>query len=145
MWVQHPDAADPRELDVIESYGPLKLAGAQLGSHICYDETFDDDINDCDVAGRPAELWPIGHAFPDGAKPWESSWQYEAEFTVGGDQVQFSAQDGSGNESYTVATTPDPRRVPGNVVPLTSGCPTRTSSPSMRSPVVTGTACWWTG
>ena len=118
LWVQHPNAADPREIDVIESYGPMKTAGAQLGSHLCYDETVDNAVNECDVAGLPAELWPVGQAFPDGAKPWESFWEYDAEFTVGGDQVQFQAQDGSGNQSYTVASTPDPRRVPGNAVPF---------------------------
>ena len=84
LWVQHPDAADPREIDVIESYGPLKTAGAQLGSHVCYDETIDNAVNECDVAGLPAELWPVGHAFPGGAKPWEAFWQYHAEFTVAG-------------------------------------------------------------
>lgn len=118
LWVQHPNAADPREIDVIESYGPMKTTGAQLGSHICYDETVDNAVNECDVAGLPAELWPVGHAFPAGAKPWESFWEYDAEFTVGGDRVQFQAQDGSGRQSYTVTSSPDPRRVPGNAVPF---------------------------
>lgn len=118
LWVQHPNAADPREIDVIESYGPMKTAGAQLGSHLCYDETVEDAVDDCGAAGLSPELWPVGQAFPDGAKPWESFWEYDAEFTVGGDQVQFQAQDGSGNQSYAVASTPDPRRVPGNAVPF---------------------------
>ncbi|WP_210649589.1 hypothetical protein [Nocardioides sp. SYSU D00065] len=118
LWVQHPNAADPREIDVIESYGPLKPAGAQLGSHICYDETADNAVNECEAAGMSAELWPVGHTFPAGAKPWESFWEYHAEFTVGGDRVQFHAQDGSGHRPYTVATTRDPRRVPGNTVPF---------------------------
>ena len=118
LWVQHPNASDPREIDVIESYGPMKTTGAQLGSHLCYDETVDNAVNECDVAGLSAELLPVGDAFPAGAKPWESSWEYHAEFTVAGDQVQFAAQDGSGNQSYAVTTSPDPRRVPGNAVPF---------------------------
>ena len=28
IWVQHPNPADPREIDVIESYGPKKTGGA---------------------------------------------------------------------------------------------------------------------
>lgn len=118
LWIQHPNAADPREIDVIESYGPMKTAGAQLGSHLCYDETVEDAIDDCAAAGLSPELWPVAHAFPAGAKPWESFWQYHAEFTVGGDRVQFQAQDGSGNQAYAVSTLPDPRRVPGNAVPI---------------------------
>jgi hypothetical protein len=118
LWVQHPDAADPREIDVIESYGPLKSTGAQLGSHVCYDETLDNDVNECDVAGLPARLWPVTDGFPDGAKPWESFWEYHAEFTVGGDRVLFQAQDGSGNQAYSVTSDPDVRRVPGNAIPF---------------------------
>ena len=118
LWVQHPNAADPREIDVIESYGPLKSVGAQLGSHICYDETFDNSVNECESAGLPAELWPVAHAFPDSAKPWQSYWEYHAEFTVGGDQVRYFAQDGSGSPAYDVTPPPDPRRVPGNAVPF---------------------------
>lgn len=118
LWVQHPNAADPREIDVIESYGPLKTAGAQLGSHICYDETVDNDVNECEAAGLPAELHPVGHAFAAGAQPWEAFWQYSAEFTIGGDSVAFAAQDGSGHQAYQVASTPDPRRVPGNLLPF---------------------------
>lgn len=118
LWVQHPNAADPRELDVIESYGPLKTAGAQLGSHICYDETLDNDVDECGSAGLAPELWQVGHTFPDGAKPWQSFWEYHAEFTVGGEQVAYEARDGSGNQAYAVTSTPDARRVPGNVVPF---------------------------
>lgn len=118
LWVQHPNAADPREIDVIESYGPMKAVGAQLGSHLCYDETLDNAVDECGAAGLPPELWPVDHAFPDGAKPWESYWEYHAEFTVGGSQVRFEAQDGSANQSYVVSSTPDPRRVPGNAVPF---------------------------
>ncbi|RYC11523.1 hypothetical protein [Nocardioides zhouii] len=118
LWVQHPDAAEPREIDVIESYGPLKSAGAQLGSHVCYDETVDNGVNECDVAGLPAQLWPVTEAFPDGAKPWESFWEYHAEFTVGGESVLFEARDGSGNQAYAVTSDPDLRRVPGNAVPF---------------------------
>ena len=118
FWVQHPNGVDPRELDVIESYGPLKPTGAQLGSHICYDEMVGVGADACEVSGMPPELWPVGHAFADGAKPWESFWEYHAEFTVGGDQVHYEAKDGSGNQAYTVDSTPDPRRVPGNAVPL---------------------------
>jgi len=118
LWVQHPNAADPREIDVIESYGPLKTAGAQLGSHLCYDETVDNGVDECGVAGLPAELSAVGNLFPAGAKPWESFWEYHAEFTVGADQVWFQARDGSGSLAYTAATSPDLRRVPGNAVPF---------------------------
>ena len=118
LWIQHPNAADPREIDVIESYGPMKPAGAQLGSHLCYDETLDNAVDECGAAGLSPELWPVGQAFADGAKPWESFWEYHAEFTVGGDRVHYEARDGSGNQAYTVESTPDPRRVPGNVVPF---------------------------
>jgi hypothetical protein len=118
MWVQHPNAADPREIDVIESYGPRKTTGAQLGSHLCYDESLDNAVDECGAAGRSPELWPVGQAFADGAKPWQSFWEYHAEFTVGGDQVTYYAQDGSGVQAYVVSSTPDPRRVPGNAVPF---------------------------
>lgn len=118
LWVQHPDATDPREIDVIESYGPMKTTGAQLGSHLCYDETLDNAVDECEIAGLSPELWPVGEAFSDGAKPWDSFWEYHAEFTVGGDQVRFEAKDGRGNQSYSVTSSPDPRRVPGNAVPF---------------------------
>jgi hypothetical protein len=117
FWVQHPYPTDPREIDVIESYGPLKTAGAQLGSHLCYDET-PDAVNQCDAAGMPAELLAVGDAFADGVKPWEAYWQYSAEFTVGSDAVRFTAGDGEGNQAYDLSSTPDVRRVPGNAVPF---------------------------
>ena len=47
LWVQHPNGVDPREIDVIESYGPLKPAGAQFASHICYDDTPETAANAC--------------------------------------------------------------------------------------------------
>lgn len=118
FWVQHPNGIDPREIDVIESYGPLKPTGAQLGSHICYDEMVGSDAEACELSGMPPELWPVSQAFPAGALPWEVYWQYSAEFTIGGDTVLFSASDGLGNRTYDVASTPDPRRVPGNVAPF---------------------------
>jgi len=118
FWVQHPNGVDPRELDVIESYGPLKPTGAQLGSHICYDEMVGVGPDACEVSGMPPELWPVSHAFPAGAEPWSSYWEYSAEFTIGGDQVHYEARDGSGNQAYTVDSAPDPRRVPGNTVPF---------------------------
>ena len=118
LWVQHPDAGDPREIDVIESYGPLKAAGAQLGSHLCYDETLDNGVDECGAVGRTAELSGVSGNFADGVKPWQSYWEYHAEFTVGSDRVWFQARDGSGNLAYTAATLPDARRVPGNVVPF---------------------------
>jgi len=118
FWVQHPDGNDPRELDVIESYGPLKPAGAQVGSHICYDDSAETAANACAAAGRGPELWPVSQAFPAGAAPWDTSWEYAAEFTIGGDTVRFSATDGHDNELYGVTTLPDPRRVPGNTVPF---------------------------
>lgn len=118
IWVQHPNPADPREIDVIESYGPKKTGGAQLGSHVCYDETLDNDVDECGAAGLGPELWPVAKDFAEGAKPWHSSWEYHAEFTVGGDQVQYSAQDGAGHQAYSVTSLPDPRRVPGNAMPF---------------------------
>lgn len=118
IWIQHPNPADPREIDVIESYGPKKTGGAQLGSHLCYDETLDNDVDECGAAGLGPELWPVAKSFADGAKPWNSSWEYHAEFTVGGDQVLFQAEDGSGHRAYSVTSNPDPRRVPGNAVPF---------------------------
>lgn len=121
LWVQHPNPADPREIDVIESYGPLKSTGAQLGSHLCYDTpdgVVGDSSRQCERAGLPAWLRPVGHHFPDGAKPWEAQWQYSAAFTVGGDSVRFSAVDGYGTPAYDLASDPDVRRVPGNAVPF---------------------------
>ena len=118
FWVQHPDGMDPRELDVIESYGPLKTTGAQLGSHICYDENVGTDRTACEVSGLPAELWSVGQHFPAGAKPWETYWQYHATFTVGGDMVEFSANDDVGTRAYAMSLTPDLRRVPGPTIPF---------------------------
>lgn len=118
FWVQQPDPVDPRELDVIESYGPLKTTGAQLGSHLCYDENLGTTRTACEVAGLPAELWSVGQHFPAGAKPWEAHWLYHATFTVGGDAVQFSASDDAGNQAYAVNLTPDARRVPAGVLPF---------------------------
>jgi len=118
FWVQHPDGNDPRELDVIESHGPWKSTGAQLGSHICYDDTPETAINACAATGRGPELWPVTHAFPVGAEPWHASWGYAAEFTIGGDNVLFSASDAEGNRVYETALIPDVRRVPGNAVPF---------------------------
>ncbi|KRE93971.1 hypothetical protein ASG76_11170 [Nocardioides sp. Soil774] len=118
FWVQHPNGIDPREIDVIESYGPLKPAGAQLGSHICYDDTPETAVNACVATGRAPELWPVTQAFPVGAAPWDTYWQYAAEFTVGGDTVAFSADDGQGHHPYEMALTPDARRVPGNATPF---------------------------
>ena len=118
LWVQHPTPLDPREVDVIESYGPLKTAGAQVASHLCYDETLGNGVDECGAAGLTAELLGVSDHFPDGAKPWDAYWQYDAVFTVGGDQVSFAAQDGAGNQTYAVGTTPDVRRVPGNLLPF---------------------------
>ncbi|SEB86289.1 hypothetical protein SAMN04489844_1213 [Nocardioides exalbidus] len=118
FWVQHPDGVDPREVDVIESYGPLKQWGAQLGSHICYDDAPDTVANACVATGRGPELFPVTPAFPAGAMPWEVYWQYSAEFTIGGDTVTYSATDGAGNRLYDVVSTPDARRVPGNATPF---------------------------
>lgn len=118
FWVQHPDGNDPREIDVIESYGPLKATGAQLGSHICYDDTPETAVNACVATGRGPELRPVTQMFPAGLEPWLTSWEYAAEFTVGGDTVLFSASDSEGNRPYETSSTPDVRRVPGNVVPF---------------------------
>lgn len=118
FWVQHPNGTDPRELDVVESYGPLKTTGAQLGSHICYDEMVGTDSTACEVSGLPPELWPVGEYFPAGAKPWDAFWQYHATFTVGGDLVTFSANDDAGNQAYSMSLNPDLRRVPDGTVPF---------------------------
>ncbi len=118
LWLQHPNGAEPREIDVIESYGPLKPTGAQVGSHICYDEMVGVGTEACEVSGMPAELWPVSHAFPAGAEPWNAYWQYAAEFTIGADTVQYSAADGGGQRLYSVTSTPDPRRVPSDTVPF---------------------------
>jgi len=118
FWVQHPNGDDPRELDVIESYGPLKPAGAQVGSHICYDDAPETVANACAANGRAPELWPVAHTFPGKAEPWDTSWEYTAEFVIGGDTVRFSAADRPDDELYSVTTLPDPRRVPGNTVPF---------------------------
>lgn len=119
LWIQHPSPTDPREIDVIESYGPMKTTGAQLGSHICYDQVGDSvDGGACAAAGMPADLAPVGHLFAAGLKPWEAYWVYGAEFTVGGDTVRYFAQDAYGNEVYSITSTPDLRRVPGNVAPI---------------------------
>lgn len=121
LWVQHPNAADPREIDVIESYGPLKSTGVQLGSHLCYDGpegVVGDSSSQCELAGLPAELMPVGHHFPESAEPWDAQWQYDATFAVGGDVVRYTAVDGNGNQAYDVSSTPDARRVPGNAVPF---------------------------
>jgi hypothetical protein len=118
FWVQHPNGDDPREIDVIESYGPLKSTGAQVGSHLCYDDTPETAVNACAATGRGHELWPVTHTFPAGAEPWNAYWAYSAEFTVGGDEVVFSASDAAGNRLYESSLLPDPRRVPSNVLPF---------------------------
>ena len=118
LWVQHPNGIDPREIDVIESYGPLKPAGAQFASHICYDDTPETLINACAATGRAPVTTPVTSMFPVGAEPWSAFWQYSAEFTVGGDTVLFSASDTAGNRPYEIASAPDVRRVPGNAAPI---------------------------
>jgi len=118
LWVQHPTPLDPREIDVIESYGPLKPAGAQFASHICYDDTPETAVNACAATGRAPVTTPVTQLFPAGAEPWSAFWQYSAEFTVGGDTVLFSARDTAGNRPYEIASAPDARRVPGNAAPI---------------------------
>jgi hypothetical protein len=118
LWVQHPNGIDPREIDVIESYGPLKPAGAQFASHICYDDTPETLVNACAATGRAPVTTPVTSMFPVGAEPWSAFWQYAAEFTVGGDTVLFSASDTAGNRPYEIASAPDVRRVPGNAAPI---------------------------
>lgn len=118
LWVQHPNGVDPREIDVIESYGPLKPAGAQFASHICYDDTPETAANACAATGRAPVMTPVTQYFPVGAEPWSRFWSYSAEFTVGGDAVLFSASDTAGNRPYEITSEPDPRRVPGNAVPI---------------------------
>lgn len=118
LWVQHPNGVDPREIDVIESYGPLKPAGAQFASHICYDDTPETAINACAATGRAPIMTPVTQFFPAGAEPWSRFWSYSAEFTVGGDTVLFSASDPAGNRPYDITSAPDARRVPGNAAPI---------------------------
>lgn len=118
LWVQHPNGVDPREIDVIESYGPLKPAGAQFASHICYDDTPETAVNACAATGRAPVMTPVTQLFPAGAEPWSTYWSYSAEFTVGGDTVLFAASDAAGNRPYEIASAPDPRRVPGNAAPI---------------------------
>lgn len=118
FWVQHPNGNDPREIDVIESYGPWKSTGAQFGSHICYDDTPETAVNACVATGRGPELWPVTQAFPAGSEPWNAYWAYSAEFTIGSDTVLFSASDAEGNRLYESSLLPDPRRVPGNALPF---------------------------
>ncbi|NPC41509.1 hypothetical protein [Nocardioides sp. zg-1230] len=118
LWVQHPNGVDPREIDVIESYGPLKPAGAQFASHICYDDTPETAVNACAATGRAPIMTPVTQYFPVGAEPWSRFWSYSAEFTVGGDTTLFSASDTAGNRPYEITSAPDPRRVPGNAAPI---------------------------
>lgn len=118
FWVQHPNGNEPREIDVVESYGPWKATGAQIGSHLCYDDTPETAVNACVATGRAAELWPVTHAFPVGAEPWNAYWAYSAEFTVGGDTVTFSAADADGGEAYRSSLLPDVRRVPTSTMPF---------------------------
>ena len=102
-------------------------------------------MDECGAAGLSPELWPVGQAFADGAKPWDSFWEYHAEFTVGGDHVQFQARDGSGNQAYTVSSTPDPRRVPGNAVPFHLRLSNKDVEAANVLPGGSVTACWSTG
>ena len=125
-----PSPASPREIDVIESYGPSKPAGAQVGSHICYDDSPETASNACAATGRGPELWPVADAFPKGAGPWDVSWEYAAEFTIGGDTVRFSAADGTGNELYSVNTLPTPA-----VSPATDPAPPEAVQQGRRSAV----------
>jgi hypothetical protein len=118
FWVQHPNGVDPREVDVIESYGPLKPAGAQLASHLCYDDTPETAVNACAATGRAPLTVPVTPSFPVGSEPWAAYWQYSADFTVGGDTVVFSAEDQADYRPYEIALPPDVRRVPGNAVPF---------------------------
>lgn len=118
LWVQHPNGVDPREIDVIESYGPLKPTGVQLGSHICYDDTPETAVNACAATGRAPELWPVTQHFPATAQPWHAWWNYGAEFTIGGDTVLYSADDVHDNRAYELLSPPDARRVPGNAAPF---------------------------
>ena len=112
FWVQHPTGDDPRELDVIESYGPLKPAGAQLASHLCYDDTPETAFKACVASGLGPLTWPVTPSFPVGAAPWNAFWEYSADFTIGADTVLFTADDGADTTAYAIATPEDARRVP---------------------------------
>ena len=118
FWVQHPNGVDPRELDVIESYGPLKPTGAQLGSHICYDDAPDTIGNACVATGagpscgrspRPSR-WARCRGRPTGSTAPSSP--------SAATRRPTRADDGQGDVLYSVASTPDPRRVPGNATPF---------------------------
>lgn len=118
FWVQHPNGDDPREIDVIESYGPHKSTGAQIASHLCYDDTPETAVNACAATGRAPVMLPVTPSFPVGAEPWATYWSYSAEFTIGGDTVAFDASDAEGARTYDTTLLPDPRRVPGNALPF---------------------------
>jgi hypothetical protein len=118
FWVQHPNGIDPREVDVIESYGPLKSTGAQVASHICYDDTPETAVNACAATGRAPVMTTVSPSFPVGSEPWSAYWRYSGEFTIGGDTVTYAASDTQGNRPYEIVSGVDARRVPGNATPF---------------------------
>ncbi len=118
LWVQHPNGVDPREIDVIESYGPLKPAGAQFASHICYDDTPETAVNACAATGRAPIMTPVTQLFPAGAEPWSRlldllrrvhrRWRHRA----------VLRERPGGQPPYEITSAPDARRVPGNAAPI---------------------------
>lgn len=105
FWVQQPINEvnnEPRELDVIESFGPDKATPAQICSYLVYPHK------------GASSNWvvPVHQFFPEGQKPWQWGWVYSAEWVVGGDRVTFSATDAYGNAVYTWQTDVNELRVP---------------------------------
>ena len=118
FWVQHPNGNEPREIDVIESYGPLKPTGVQLGSHLCYDDTLETAVNACVATGRGPELWPCrtpSRAAPRRGRP---SGPTPPSSPSAATRSSFSASDDQGNRLYQTPLLPDARRVPGNALPF---------------------------
>ena len=113
FWVQHPNGTDPRELDVIESYGPLKTDGgpARLAHLLRRDGRHRlHGVRGVGVPGRAVVGRP---ALPRRARSRGTpSGSTTPTFTVGGDTVQFSANDDVGNQAYAMNLNPDLRRVP---------------------------------
>ena len=120
---------------MIESYGPLKAAGAQLASHLCYDETLDNGVDECGAAGRTAELAGVSDNFADGAKPWHVLLAVPR-------RVHRRRRPGLVRRRGTARATrptpsahvPDPRRVPGNAVPFHLRLSNKDVAPETPSP-----------
>ena len=128
LWVQQPPATapggEPRELDIIESYGPQKNR-AQIASHPVYPHEHPNSL---------CWIQPVHTYFPTASKPWSAEYLYEAEWVVGGDTVVFRAKSLSGALRYEVAAPVGAIRVPGD-----SGFRIRLSNKIAPNPVSGGT------